>query len=56
MERLKQSYKEIAAQHGSLKVQIRELRTYLEKDRATGRVSEQSLSAFSLRGALRSHG
>jgi hypothetical protein len=33
MERLRESYKEIAARHGELKVQIRELNTYLEYPR-----------------------
>jgi hemerythrin len=33
MERLRESYKEVAARHGELKVQIRELSTYLENPR-----------------------
>jgi len=52
MERLKQSYKEIAAQHGSLKVQIRELRTYLEKDRPAVQASSAHTWATDLTGRL----
>jgi len=33
MERLRESYKDIASQHGQLKLQIRTLRSFLEKDR-----------------------
>lgn len=52
MERLRQSYKEIAAQHGALKVQIRELRTYLEKDRPAVQASSAHTWAIDLTGRL----
>ena len=52
MERLRQSYKEIAAQHGELKLQIRELRSYLEKDRPAVEASSAHTWATDLTGRL----
>jgi len=52
MVRAHQSYKEIAAQHGELQAQIRELRRYLEKDRPEPQDEEARRWASDLTGRL----
>lgn len=52
MTREHQSYKEVAAQHGELQVQIRELKTYLEKDRPQPQAEDAHRWASDLTGRL----
>jgi len=47
-----QSYKEIATQHGELQVQIRELRSYLEKERPEPHAEDAHRWASDLTGRL----
>lgn len=52
MEHSHQSYKEIAAQHGELQAQIRDLRLYLEKERPEPSDEEAHRWATDLTGRL----
>ena len=52
MARAPQSYKEIATQHGELQVQIRELRSYLEKERPEPHAEDAYRWASDLTGRL----
>ena len=52
MTRATQPYKDIAAQHGELQVQIRELRSYLEKERPEPQAEEAYRWASDLTGRL----
>jgi len=52
MQRLRESYKDIASQHGELKFQIRQLRSYLEKERPAVEKESGHVWATDLTGRL----